>query len=93
MWNHEETYVPSGPMTAALISQGELGDIKDRELKWSQEEKAWIGKEEGIYRKQENHRLVYLIGGKLVDNLEIYSIRRKYTKLWNRKDEEQRLEN
>jgi len=26
-------------MTAALISQGELGDIKDRELKWSQEEK------------------------------------------------------
>jgi hypothetical protein len=31
-------------MTAALISQGELGDIKDRELKWSQEEKIWIAK-------------------------------------------------
>ena len=52
-------------MTAALISWGELGDIKDRELKWSQEEKAWIGKE-GIYRKQANNRWVYLIGGRLV---------------------------
>jgi hypothetical protein len=27
-------------MNAALISQGKLGDFKDRELKWSQEEKA-----------------------------------------------------
>ena len=32
-------------MTAALISQGELEDIKDRKLKWYQEEKAWVGKE------------------------------------------------
>jgi hypothetical protein len=30
-------------MTAALISQGDLGNIEDRRLKWSQEEKAWIG--------------------------------------------------
>ena len=29
-------------MTAALIIQSELGDIKDRELKWSQEEKVWL---------------------------------------------------
>jgi hypothetical protein len=34
--------VPFSPTTAALINQGELGDIKDRELKWPQEEKAWI---------------------------------------------------
>jgi hypothetical protein len=40
MWNHEETHVPSGPMTVALISQGELRDVKDRELQWSQEVKA-----------------------------------------------------
>jgi hypothetical protein len=52
-------------MTAALIRQSELGDIKDRELKWSQEERVWIGKE-GIYRKQANNRWVYLIGGRLV---------------------------
>lgn len=32
-------------MAAALISQGELGDLTDGELKWSQEEKIWIGKE------------------------------------------------
>ena len=32
-------------MTIELISQGELGDIKDRELKCFQEEKAWTGKE------------------------------------------------
>jgi hypothetical protein len=36
--------VPSGPMTAALISQGELGDIKDRGLEQSQKEKAGLGK-------------------------------------------------
>lgn len=35
------------PTTAALISQGELGDGKNRELKCYQEEKAWTGKEEG----------------------------------------------
>jgi hypothetical protein len=29
-------------MTAGLDSQDELGDIKDRELKWVQEEKSWI---------------------------------------------------
>ena len=28
MWNQEEIQVPSGPMTTALISQGELGDIR-----------------------------------------------------------------
>jgi hypothetical protein len=44
MQNHEETHEPSGPMTATLISQGELGDIKDRELKWSQAEKVQIEK-------------------------------------------------
>lgn len=37
--NHEETHVPPGPVTAALISQGELGDTKDREPKRSEEEK------------------------------------------------------
>jgi hypothetical protein len=52
MWNHEEMHVPSGPMTAALIIQGDLGDIKGRELKWSQEEKAWLGKRESIQQKQ-----------------------------------------
>jgi len=31
-------------MPAALISQDERGDIKDREVKWSQEEKVWIEK-------------------------------------------------
>jgi hypothetical protein len=31
-------------MTDALVSQGGLGDIKDRKIKWSQEEKAWIDK-------------------------------------------------
>ena len=46
---------PSGPMAVLLISQGELGDIKDRELKWSQEEKAWIGKEE-IYIKKKTSK-------------------------------------
>jgi hypothetical protein len=30
-------------------SQGELGDIMDRKLKWSQEEKLWIEKMETIY--------------------------------------------
>jgi hypothetical protein len=40
--------VPSSLMPAALISQGTLGDIKDRERKWSPEEKVWIGKE--IYK-------------------------------------------
>lgn len=39
-------YVYPDPMPAALVSQGDLGDINDRELKWSQEKKAWIGKEE-----------------------------------------------
>jgi hypothetical protein len=48
-------------MTAALISQAELGNIKDRELKWSQEEKTWIGRK-GIYKIQENTKWVYLIG-------------------------------
>jgi hypothetical protein len=42
------------PMTGALVSQGKLGDIKDRTLKWSHEEKAWIGKEEEIYTKLAN---------------------------------------
>ena len=42
-------------MTVALISQGELWDIKARELKWSQEEKSWLGKE-GIYKIQANDR-------------------------------------
>ena len=39
---------PSGPMTVVLISQGKLGNIKEREWKWSPEEKVWLGKE-GIY--------------------------------------------
>jgi hypothetical protein len=38
---YEEIHLLFGSMTAALISQGELGDIKDIGLKWSQEEKAW----------------------------------------------------
>lgn len=40
-------------MSDTLVSQGELWDIKDRELKWSQEEKVWLGNE-GIYKKQAN---------------------------------------
>lgn len=48
-WNCEKIHIPSVPMTEALISKGDLGDIKDRELKCFQEEKAWTGKE--IYRK------------------------------------------
>jgi len=35
-------------MTAVLISQDELGDIKERELECSQEEKVWLEKI-GIY--------------------------------------------
>jgi hypothetical protein len=31
-----------------MITQGEFGDIKDRELKWSQEENVWI-EQIGIY--------------------------------------------
>jgi hypothetical protein len=31
-------------MTAALISQDELGDNKARELEWSQEERVWMEK-------------------------------------------------
>lgn len=72
-YNYEEMYVPSSPMTAASISQCEL---KDRELKQSQEEKAWIGKEGLIYRKQTKDRRVYLKGGRLLYDLET-SIRRK----------------
>lgn len=34
--------MPSGPMTAALISQSELGDFKNRESEQAQEEKVWI---------------------------------------------------
>lgn len=37
------------PATAALTSQGRRWDIKDKELKWSQEEKAWIGKDGRVY--------------------------------------------
>jgi hypothetical protein len=29
-------------MTAALISQDEFRDIKDRELEWSQEKRVWM---------------------------------------------------
>jgi hypothetical protein len=36
--------VPFSPVTTALISKGELGNIKDRKLKCSQEEKGWIEK-------------------------------------------------
>lgn len=32
-------------MPDALISQGKLEGIKYGELKWSEEEKAWLGKE------------------------------------------------
>jgi hypothetical protein len=52
-------------MTAALISQSEPGDIKDREFKWSQEGKVWIAKE-GFYRKQADNRWGYLEGERLV---------------------------
>ena len=44
-------HVLSSPVTAALISQGEVGGIKRREITWSQEGKVWTGKE-GMYRKQ-----------------------------------------
>lgn len=63
-------------MTAALFSQGELGDIKDREVKCSQEEKIQIGKE-GVYRKEANDRWVYFIGKRLVNDLETNSTRRR----------------
>jgi hypothetical protein len=36
-------------MTAALISQVELEDIKDKELKWSHEENIWTDKSEFKY--------------------------------------------
>jgi len=39
-------------MTAAFISQGELGDTGDRALEQSQEEKTWAGKEE-IYKNKQ----------------------------------------
>ena len=71
----EEIHIPSGPV--ALISQGELEDIKDRELKWSQEEKARAGKEGGIHRKQANDRWDYLIGGRFVYDLETSSLTRR----------------
>ena len=69
-------------MAAELISQGELGGIKDRELKWSQEEKAWIGKE-GIYRKQANDRCVYLVAEKLLYGLKQIVLEGESMRPWN----------
>jgi len=37
---YEEIHRHPDPMTAALITQGKVGDIKIREVKWSQEEKV-----------------------------------------------------
>ena len=37
IWKREKIHVPSRPMTAELICQDELGHIKDREWKWSQD--------------------------------------------------------
>ena len=34
IWNYDGTHVSSSPMTTSLISQCELGDIKERKLKW-----------------------------------------------------------
>jgi hypothetical protein len=42
-------------MPDALISQGKLEGIKYGELKWSEEEKAWLGKE-GKRIKRENEK-------------------------------------
>jgi hypothetical protein len=36
-------------MTAALISQDELGDFKDRELEWNQEKKGMDRKSRNLY--------------------------------------------
>lgn len=69
-------------MTAALIGQGELGDIMDRVLKWFQEDKAWLGKE-GIYKRQANGRWVHLIGERLVYGLETSGIRRRVSEAMN----------
>ena len=74
-------------MTAALIRQGELGSIKDRELKCSQEEKVQTRKE-GIYRKQANDRWIYFRGERVVHDLEINSIR---IRAWNCQDEETKI--
>ena len=40
--NYEETYALSKPIAFLLNSQDMLGDIKDKELKWSQKEKACV---------------------------------------------------
>lgn len=77
--------------SAASISLGELGDIKDRELTWSQEEKAWLGKE-GI-RKQATERWVYRTGGRLRYDLETKSVgRRVYEAMELRGQETKRRE-
>jgi len=63
-------------MTAALIMQGKLGDIKVRKVKWTQEEKAWV-ETERIYRIQANDGWAYLIGRRLAYDLEASIIRRR----------------
>lgn len=68
-------------MTAVLISHSELGDIKERELTWSQEEKTWIGKE-GIYKIQANDMWVYHVEEKLINELKPNSIR-EYMRQWS----------
>lgn len=49
IWNHEEPHETYTPVSAVLISQDELSDIKNRELEWTQEERVWIKKWKFIY--------------------------------------------
>jgi hypothetical protein len=55
-------------MTAALISQDEFRDTRDKELEWFQEEKVWLEKEEFIYDsginsiKRRVHEAMELLG-------------------------------
>lgn len=72
-------------MTAALISQNELEDIKDRELKLSKEE-SQIGKE-GIYKKQPNDRWVYFIGERLIYYQKLTVLEGEYMRLQNCQDD------
>ena len=62
-------------MTTELISLDKLGDIKNRELKWSQEEKTWIEKRN---LKTTRDRWAYFIGERLIYDWEKNGIRRRH---------------
>ena len=68
-------HVPSSLMMASLMSQVALGEIKNRVKVISR--RKLTDRKEGMYKKQANDRWVYLVGERLVYDLETNSIRRR----------------